>query len=386
MDTQLRTGLSVEVLSPGALRPAERDAWRAIVAASPELRSPFFRLEFALAADGVVPGASVAVIYTDGRLVGFLPFQRRQGMVQPLGAPLCDYNGLIAWPEAELDYPAVLRLIGARAYSFTGLISQPPASANCQAATVMRADVDEGLDAMLADHPSARKFFKEKARAWRVAERDLGPLTFQLDDADPDLPDFIVSRKRDQYRRTARHDIFGCRWTEELLRRLWDARTPDFGAQISTLRADGRLIAAELGLRAGGVRHIWFPTYDPDFARWGPGILLMIELTKAAAADPTLCELDYGCDGEGYKRHFAKPAGTVHHGRLAERRLPALAGGGAFAAAPVFQQVAKARARVQRRLDIITACETKPAAWIGGAMDAIITAGRRGPALAAANG
>lgn len=382
----MNTRLSIDVLSPGALSASERAAWRAMTDMSPALRSPFFQLDFALAADGVAPGASVAVIHRGGELCGFLPFQKRAGGVQPLAAPLCDYNGLVAAPGACIDLAQVLRLIGAGAYSFGGLVADvAPEGARCEPYAAMRADVSRGLDAFLADRPSTRKFFKEKARVWRVAERELGPLEFQMDDADGGLIDFVISRKRDQYRRTARHDIFGCRWTELLLRRLWENRTDRFGAQIATLRADGRVIAAELSLRAGGVRHIWFPTYDPDFARSGPGTLLMIALTKAAAADPTLSELDYGRAGEDYKRRYADPSGTVFEGRVeAEgwRRLPSRAADATLAAAPAFQKVAEVRERLRRRLDIITACETTPAAWLGGAVDAFVTAGRRGPALA----
>ena len=384
----MNTALSVDVVSPRALSAPERDAWRAFVAASPAFRSPYFSLEFALACDGVVPGAAVAVIQRAGEIVGLLPFQKRGGTAQPLGAPLCDYHGVIAAPDEDIDLPTVVKLTGAGGFHFGGLVaSEPPRGGRCFVHACMRTDVSGGLDAWLAARPTGRKFFKDKARAWRAAERDLGPLAFQMEDDDPRVIDFIIANKREQFRRTARHDIFACGWTEALLRRLWEERTPGFGCRIATLRgADGRVLAAELGLRAGPVRHIWFPTYDSEFAQWGPGTLLMIAMIKAAAADPDLHEIDFGREGDAYKRFYADPVGLVYEGGVdldPVRQASSRAADLTLAASPALKQLGEVRERMRRRFEIITACETTPQAWLGGAADAFLNAARRGPASAA---
>lgn len=382
----MKTMLSVDLLNPSALTASERGAWRAMVDASPALRSPYFSVDYALAADGIVPGATVAVVHRAGEIVGFLPFQKRGGAAQPLGAPLCDYHGLISAPDAAIDLPRVLQLAGVGAYRFGGLVAaQPPEGARAFAHAAMRADLSEGLEPWLAARPSARKFFKDKERARRAAERDLGALEFQMEDDAPDLLDWVIAGKREQYRRTARHDIFACGWTEQFLRRLWEERTPGFGGRIATLRAGGALIAAEFGLRAGPVRHIWFPTYEPSVSRWGPGTLLMISMTRAAAEDPTVSELDYGREGDSYKRFYADPVGVVYEGGLdlnGWRQVSARAADAALAAAPGLKPLAEVRERMRRRFEIITACETNPSAWMGGAVAAFRDASRRGPALA----
>ena len=384
----MSTKLSVDVLSPDALTASERDLWRSFTAASPAYRSPFFSLDFALAADGVAPGASVAVVHRAGAVAGFLPFQRRGRSAQPLAAPLSDYHGVINAPGERLDLAEVVRLTGADTYRFSGLVgSEPPKSGRCFAHSALRADVSVGLDSWLQARPRTRKFFKDKRRAKRAAERDLGPLEFRMEDDSDNVLPFVFANKRDHYRRTARHDVFACGWTQTLLRRLWEERSPEFGGRITTLRAGGRLLAAEFGLRAGPVRHIWFPTYDPDVAHWGPGTLLMISMLTAAAEDPTLNEIDFGREGEAYKRYYADPAETVYEGSLdmdAWRKVSARAVDAALASAPALARVADVRERMRRRFEIITACETRPSAWLGGAADAFMNAGRRGPALAEA--
>jgi CelD/BcsL family acetyltransferase involved in cellulose biosynthesis len=381
----MSTALSVDVLQAGALTRAEQDAWRAFTAASPSFRSPFFSLDFALAADGVVPEAAVAVVHRAGEIAGFLPFQKRGGIAQPLAAPLSDYHGVITAPGVSIDLAEVIRLTGAGAYRFNGLVGpEAPQGGRAFPHASLRADISAGLEGWLAGRPHTRKFFKDKERARRAAERDLGPLEFQLEDDTPGLLPFVIAHKRDQYRRTARHDVFGCGWTGDLLRRLWDERTPEFGARISTLRAGGRLIAAEFGLRAGPVRHIWFPVYDPDLSRWGPGTLLMIAMFKAAADDVSLSELDFGREGEAYKRYYADPGEMVYEGAVAVEawRKVSTQAADATLAAPAFKRVAEIRERMRRRFDIITACETNSSAWLGGAADALVNAARRGPAVA----
>jgi CelD/BcsL family acetyltransferase involved in cellulose biosynthesis len=79
----METKLSVDLLKPSALSRSERATWQAMQAASPALRSPYFRLEYALAATASRPAPRVAVIHRGGRVEGFLPFQKRGDVAQP---------------------------------------------------------------------------------------------------------------------------------------------------------------------------------------------------------------------------------------------------------------------------------------------------------------
>ena len=67
------------------LGEARLAAWRAMLASNPALDSPYFRPEFAQVAARVSPRAAVAVFSRAGATVGFFPFQRRGGLIQPLG-------------------------------------------------------------------------------------------------------------------------------------------------------------------------------------------------------------------------------------------------------------------------------------------------------------
>ena len=95
--------LKVEIVGIDALGEADWAEWRAMLAANPALASPYFRPEFARIAGGVSPQSAVAVFSRGGRTVGFFPHQRRGGAVQPLAAPMNDYHGVIAFPDAMLS-------------------------------------------------------------------------------------------------------------------------------------------------------------------------------------------------------------------------------------------------------------------------------------------
>ena len=378
---QLTDGIEVDVVRPGELGKTEQALWTGLNARSGRRRSPYFSYAYAHASDGIVPRARVAVLHRRGEIVGFLPFQSRGAKLQPLAAPLTDYHGVIGGSETNFDVPRIGRMLGASVFFFNGLgLDEHLPDHPMVARPTMTADVSGGLDAYLTSKPGARKFIKTKERVGRNFERTHGPLSFRADDDDPAVFGFVVARKREQYRATGLHDIFACGWTEAFLRRLWEERRTEFGARISSLRAGDRVVAAALDLRGDGVHHIWFPAYDADYARFGPGVQLMHRLLRAAADDPRVTMVDFGKQDLRYKAIYADPThplleGQMLMGSLASawsRRADAVLGG-----APGFKPIRETRERLRRRFDVITACETNPAAWMGGALTAFRRAALR---------
>ena len=95
--------LQIEVVKADQLTVADRVLWRAMTDANPDLASPYFRWEFTEIASKISPDAAVAILSKGGRTIGYFPHQRRGSSIQPLGAPMNDYHGVIAMPgEAQL--------------------------------------------------------------------------------------------------------------------------------------------------------------------------------------------------------------------------------------------------------------------------------------------
>jgi len=376
--------LEVEIIRPESLTPADETLWRAMLAAEPVLASPYFRPEFTRIAGGISPDAAVAVFKRNGETVGFFAYQTRGGTIQPLGAPMNDYHGVIAFPGQAPDLETVARLLDAPRLRVSAWVGEAEVTEERQ--TLMVAMPEEGFEAWYAERRTTwGKYFKDKERARRSLEAELGPITVERNLRDPALLDQLIALKRDQYRRTGRHDIFDCGWTAELLHALLQTEgQDDFGASMAAMYAGEKLVAVEYSLHAGGRYHFWFPVYEPSLARCSPGILLSMD-TMRLASEKGYRVFDFGFGGEGYKKYFCNAMQTV---REAVVMRPGLGSGLSNAAVGLLNAAGKSRGdrlrtSVRRRWAAIEACETTSMDRLKGAVEAAQVALSKGKARAA---
>jgi CelD/BcsL family acetyltransferase involved in cellulose biosynthesis len=364
------TSLKVDIAAIETLGDAEWAIWRAMLEANPALTSPYFRPEFARAAGRVCPGAAVAVFSRGGETVGFFPHQRRGGAMQPLAAPMNDYHGIIAFPGEAPSLEAAAEMLGAARLNLTAWVG--PTGLGEDRRTV-QVELDEsGYDGWYAERrTSFGKFFKDKERARRSMEAELGPLRVEHGLRDPALLDWLIDLKRDQYRRTGRHDIFACGWTADLLHALLKEEGEGLGASLAALWAGDRLTAVEYALHAGDQYHFWFPGYEPSLARCSPGILLSLDTMRLASAHGYRT-FDFGFEGEHYKKYFCNGFRVVREAVVLKPGLGATMSQAAVGALNLAGsgRGEQLRTSVRRRWAAIEACETTPGARMKGAMQA----------------
>ncbi|MFN3670235.1 MAG: GNAT family N-acetyltransferase [Brevundimonas sp.] len=362
--------LKLDVLSLDALGEADWAEWRAMLAANPALASPYFRPEFARIAGRASPRAAVAVFSRGGQTVGFFPHQRRGAAVQPLAAPMNDYHGIIARPGMAPSLEEVAAALGAARLNLTAWVG--PTDRGEDRRTVQVELGEGGYDGWYAERRTTHgKFFKDKERARRSMEAELGPLRVERGLRDPALLDWLIALKRDQYRRTGRHDIFACGWTADLLHALLREEADGFGASMAGLWAGDRLTAVEYSLHAGDQYHFWFPGYEPSLARCSPGILLSMD-TMRLAADAGYRTFDFGFEGEHYKKYFCNGSKMVREAVVLRPGLGATMSQAAVGALNLAgrDKGDRLRASVRRRWAAIEACETTPGARMRGAVQA----------------
>lgn len=358
--------LKVEIVAIDALGEPRWAMWRAMLAANPALNSPYFRPEFAEVAGRISPNAAVAVFSRGGEIVGFFPHQRRGGAIQPLAAPMNDYHGIIALPGQAPSLEEVAAALGATRLNVTAWVGETGLGEDRR--TVQVELGEGGYDGWYAERRVTHgKFFKDKERARRSMEAELGPLRVERGLRDPALLDWLINLKRDQYRRTARHDIFACGWTANLLHALLKEDRDGFGASMAGLWAGDRLTAIEYSLHAGDQYHFWFPGYEPSLARCSPGILLSMD-TMRLASELGYRTFDFGFEGEHYKKYFCNGAHIV---REAVVLKPGIGAAVSEAAVGVLGgRGERLRTSVRRRWAAIEACETTQGARLKGAVQA----------------
>ncbi len=362
--------LQVEIVRVDQLTLADRVLWRAMTDANPDLASPYFRFEFTDIAGRISPDAAVAILSRDGRTVGYFPHQRRGAAIQPLGAPMNDYHGVIAMPGEAPPLETVAALLGAPRLNVSAWVG--PSGVGEPRETLMTITPEEGFDAWYAERRQTwGKYFKDKERARRSLETEHGAIRVEYDLRDPQLLDPLIALKSDQYIRTGRHDIFACGWTRDLLHALMADRRDDFGASMTALWTGDRLAAIEYSLHAGDRYHFWFPAYEPAVARCSPGILLTLDTMKLGCADGFRV-YDFGFGGEGYKKYFCNATQGV---REAVVLKPGLGAALSDAAVGLLNgaaggRVERLRTSVRRRWAAIEACEITPANRLMGAVAA----------------
>ena len=345
--------MDVDVISPAELGETELAAWRAMQDADPAQANPFLAPEFTLAVGRARPAARVAVLSEGGRPVGFFPFERRAlGLGLPIGAGLCDCQGLIHVPGFVWDPVALLRECGLHLWRYDHL-SAGQSPFETRVVRHAASPVIELADGYGAYEERLRRGSAGFLRVMRMKERRLerraGELRMVFEESDTEVLGTLMRWKSAQYRAKGRVDQFARPWIVELLRDLVGIRSSTCSGTLSALYAGGRPVACHFGLRSRHVLSYWFPAYDPGVSRCSPGLLLLLKMAESAAARG-IDHIDLGKGEERYKDTMKTAELSVAEGwadrrttPAALRRIQAESAGrlrGAVAANPLLRPVA----------------------------------------------
>ena len=72
---------------------------------------------------------------------------------------------------------------------------------------------------------------------------------------------------------------------------------------LSLLYAGDQLIAGHFGMRSPTTWHYWFPSYDNAFAKYSPGVMLLLKMAEVAPA-MGIRIIDMGCGLHSYKERL----------------------------------------------------------------------------------
>lgn len=355
----------IERLRPDELTPEDDDLWATFLAERPDLHGPYFDLRYVKAIGRDVPNAGVARIRQAGEVVGYFAYQVRSGALQPLGAPLSDYHGIVGKPGVAIDFEALLHATGARRLEFQGWVGDM--SERAPGVKLMRriADASQGFDHWWDTQDAAHhKFFKNIARCQHNVEKDFGGFEFSWERVTPQLLNWVLDLKRDQYRRTGMHDVFDCGWTRTLLDNLAKYDDERYGLRAGVFRNDGRIVAAEISLTDGEDVHLWFPAYDPFYYRYSVGILLTVAIIRNMAPQGYK-RFDFGTGGEDYKSPLTTEGGACLEGEYTPHPMliSSLINVAAKALPVAEAEFEAARLSLRRRMKLIRATELGMTGW-----------------------
>lgn len=313
------SALQIEVVRPQDLTPARLERWAQLQAQQDVVfDSPFLSPHWARAVDRAQgrDGVRVAVLRREGADVGFMALQGAGVTALPAGAPMCDYQGLVAEAGIIVAPREIVAALGVQRFDFCHMLeaSAPfaPFARGHMASHVV--DIGGSYEAYAAERRAAGVgLLKDCDKKRRKAERELGPVRFTAFSRAAADFDQLIAWKRAQLRATHQSDIFAPGWTQRLVRDLFASRDPEFGGALFTLHFGERLAAAHLHLRGRRTIHGWLIAHDPEAERYSPGLLLFQDILRWMETTP-YHRLDLGPGDYRFKRELANTEVSVGHG------------------------------------------------------------------------
>lgn len=307
------TGWRVEVVGGQELDATSIQNWESLRQKNPTLSSPFFASEYTRVVAAERSQVEVGVLLREGREVGYFPFERTGGTAIPVGGGLTDFQGFIVDSDESISPPEYLR--GCRLakcdfrYLATGWSGLEPYRYRRLASPVIglargMASFEEAIAARGSD------LIPKCTRGLRTLVKRVGPARLELDSRAPHVLERLLAWKSAQHQRNGTHDSFQESDARRIVERLSELHDPTLAGVTTGFYAGDHLVAAALSLRSHQTLHVWITAYNPEFSKLSPGLLCMMEMVRAAAADG-VTRIDLGHGDEPYKYRFCTSTDEV---------------------------------------------------------------------------
>jgi CelD/BcsL family acetyltransferase involved in cellulose biosynthesis len=313
------TAARVHLISPDRLSDDLIDVWRSHQLADENLRGPFFSPEYIRLAASARPEVTVAVIDTPGQAPAFLPFHRDgSNVARPVGLRASDFSGIIAAPGYVWSPGEVIRDCGLAGWDFTNIVTsnktmQPHFRKYADSPFV---DISEGFEAFAKDRAqSGSDLVKSVAQKSRKMEREVAPVRFEAHVVDGRALALLYEWKAAQRARTETVDVLSTSWMRQIVERMLGGGTNIFGGMLSVLYAGDQVAAVHFGMRSDTIWHYWFAAYNHDLQRYSPGLIILLEMLKAAPA-LGIRTITLGQGDEAYKLRYATGSTPVASGSV----------------------------------------------------------------------
>ena len=285
--------VEIEVTRPGALTPEDLARWGALQAADPALDTPFLSPGWALAVERAQEGGRdadpsrgvrVAVLRDGGEARGFFSTRVAGSLAMPAGAPMNDYQGLVAGQDVVVDAKALIRALGVQRLDFTHMLEDQPTFAPYRRgeAVSYRVETPDGYAAYAESRREAGSgVLKDIDKRRRKVEREVGPVRFTAQSRSGAAFDQLIAWKR---RAISRHrpdrHLRDALDRAPVARPVRTASDPDFGGALFTLHIGDQAGRRPVQPARPRTLHAWIIAHDEAFERYSPGLILFQEILR----------------------------------------------------------------------------------------------------------
>ncbi len=296
--------ISVELKTVDQLTDADWQKWEDLRTQGCWMESPFLAPEFVKLATDAFPSTRVAVLKSGSTTVGFWPFESRNRTGNALAALVTELSGVVASDQLLFNPSQLLPLLGLKRWKFDCV---PESQQRFHSYFVHRQEsfylsLAGGFEEYQQQLKSAgSRQWADNARKVRKLEREHQSLQWTWHESDPGILDQLFAWKREQYKRTGQIDVLGIPQVQSLVRQIHKYQSKKFSGVLSCLSIDRHPIALHLGILNQNVLTSWFPTYDPAFAAYSPGRILLLKIIEESARRG-IQRIDFGQGDERYKK------------------------------------------------------------------------------------
>ncbi|MHB8528569.1 MAG: GNAT family N-acetyltransferase [Caulobacteraceae bacterium] len=358
--------MEIEILRPRLMAPELAERWTGLQESDPALRSPFLTPHWPKAVERALEhpdrGLRIAVLHEGGKPRGFLGVRADAFAAMPPGAPMCDYQALVAEPGLRLDPRALVRALAVGRLDFSHMLAGRDGFARFAKGREVSwtVDVEAGYKAYAAGRRKAGlTVLKDLDKKRRKVEREVGPVRFTARSASREDFESLFDWKRAQLKGTGQVDIFAGGWPMRLMRDLFQRQQPGLEGVLFTLHVGHGLAAVQFHLAGTRVLHAWVIAHDAAFERYSPGMLLFQDILRWMDATPFV-RLDLGVGDYRFKRELANGTVEVMHGFVGVRSRAALLRGAAYGVRRAAEflplgAVSDLPGKAMRRFDVLRA-------------------------------
>ena len=304
-------------IHPLDMSAEDMTAWHTLRAGHADYATPRMSRDFARAAATDRPDARVSFIHDASGLAAILSYYRRpDGVGRPIGAPFCDYSGPLVRSDSTLTLADIVKQCGLSAWRSHSLmdvwgnlgVPDGPVQST-MVISLAGSDPETYLEARRAEHA---KRFKNFRRLESQMQRDGHELAFRFGPMDDALKASLFSTKSTQYRMSGMVDLIHATRARKIL----DAIAASDGGFHTSLWSGDQLVSAHFGFRDGKAFHPWIAAYDPAFAHYSPGNILLKRIIMSMP-EMGLDDYDLAEGHDHYKKYYTNASRHIRSANVA---------------------------------------------------------------------
>lgn len=293
----------VDIIDLGDLPHEDWEVWRDYHAVRRDGAGMSESPDFLVPLAQTVGNCRAVRIRQGSEIIGYIPVYQPFGPSFAFPIPMCDYQAVAHFKGARLDYRHILQRAGICRWKYENITDG-------QGLSEISRRSDRRPIPMIRMAGSFAEYLYDRARNGstyhsilpmsRRLARDIGEVTLKRASSSEEFVDRLLSFKIARQPAAKPFDPF----VRKALLRFADHENGDIRGIPHMLVAGDEVLALSLSLEAGDQAYYWFCSYDPRFARYSPGsVLLMKIIEELHARKFNACDLGPG--GEPWKERFA---------------------------------------------------------------------------------